>query len=53
MPGKFYQLMRTRALKKLPKDELIERILNFLKTQTMCSLCTCRNNVPRATPLEY
>ncbi|MEW6142577.1 MAG: pyridoxamine 5'-phosphate oxidase family protein [Chloroflexota bacterium] len=53
MPGKFYQLMRVKAEKKLPKDQLLERILNFLKTQTMCTLCTCRNNVPRATPLEY
>jgi len=51
MSGKFYQLMRVKAVRKLPKEQLLERILNFLKTQTMCTLCTCRKNVPRARPL--
>jgi len=38
---------------KLDKEDLFGRVSTFLKGQTMCSLCTCRNEVPRATPLEY
>ena len=51
--SEFSQLMRTRAVKKLPREELWRRIEEFLRKQTMCSLCTCRRDVPRATPLEY
>jgi nitroimidazol reductase NimA-like FMN-containing flavoprotein (pyridoxamine 5'-phosphate oxidase superfamily) len=49
----FSQMMLMKATGKLAKDELWRRIQEFLKKQTMCSLCTCRANVPRATPLEY
>lgn len=53
MTSDFQKLMRTRADLKLPSDEILRRTIEFLKGQTMCTLCTCRNNVPRATPLEY
>ena len=53
MATQFHKLMLTKAHEKLPKDELFGRISTFLMGQTMCSLCTCRDDVPRATPLEY
>lgn len=53
MRNEFRELMMKKATGKLPKDELFHRITEFLKGQTMCTLCTCRDDVPRATPLEY
>jgi len=47
------QLVAKKYTAKLPDDELKERILNFLKEQTMCVIATCKEDVPRATPLEY
>ena len=38
---------------KLPDNKLRERIYNFLKEQTMCTIATCKEDVPRATSLEY
>lgn len=53
MPDQFRKLMIVKTDKQLPRDELRGRITTFLKGQTMCTLCTCLSNVPRATPLEY
>jgi nitroimidazol reductase NimA-like FMN-containing flavoprotein (pyridoxamine 5'-phosphate oxidase superfamily) len=53
MTTQFRRLMTAKADKHLPKDELWGRIVTLLKGQTMCTLCTCLNDVPRATPLEY
>ena len=50
---KFTDVMRKKAAGKIPKDELYAGILEFLKGQTMCTICTSLNDVPRATPLEY
>jgi len=49
----FTKLMFRKVDGIMSQDELLERILGFLKGQTMCTLCTCNNNIPRATPLEY
>lgn len=49
----FRRLMTAKAEKLLTREELWGRIDVFLKGQTMCTLCTVQNNVPRATPLEY
>lgn len=49
----FRRLMTAKAEKLLTREELWGRIEVFLKGQTMCTLCTVQNNVPRATPLEY
>jgi nitroimidazol reductase NimA-like FMN-containing flavoprotein (pyridoxamine 5'-phosphate oxidase superfamily) len=53
MTNQFRRLMTVKADKELTGDELWSRIVTFLNGQTMCTLCTCQNDVPRATPLEY
>ena len=53
MSGELGELMAKRYTAKLPDDELKEHICSFLKEQTMCTLATCKEDVPRATPLEY
>ena len=41
-------------LKKFTSAKSFEKVLlKFLKEQNVLHLCTCRNNQPRATPLEY
>lgn len=45
--------LRSLKLKKMPKEELEERITAFLKSCNVCVLATCKDNVPRATPIEY
>ena len=41
-------------LKKFTSAKAFEKVLlKFLKEQNVLHLCTCRNNQPRATPLEY
>ncbi len=47
------RLIRTKTTKAMPEDELRNHIIEFLKTQNMCVLSTCKDNVPRATPMEY
>ena len=37
----------------MPKEELEIEIIKLLKSQNMCGLATCKDNIPRATPLEY
>lgn len=53
MTMKFTDLHKKNTTEKLPKEEVFRLITAFLKEQTMCSLCTSGNDVPRATPLEY
>ena len=49
----FRKLMLTRAHDKLSQDDVWGRVETFLRGQTMCTLCTSLEDVPRATPLEY
>jgi general stress protein 26 len=42
-----------RTAKVMPKKELEDHIAHLLTTQNMCVLATCRNDSPRATPIEY
>jgi uncharacterized protein YhbP (UPF0306 family) len=37
----------------MSRDELERRIAVFIKTHNVCVLCTAKDNVPRATPIEY
>ena len=50
--SEFGDLVAKKLTAKLPPEELKERIQRFFKEQSKCSLSTCRNNIPRATPLE-
>jgi len=40
-------------IKRLPQEELKERILRFLQEQKICTLATCAQNIPRSTPVRY
>ena len=37
----------------MPRDELEQYIIEFIKSHNVCVLATAKDNVPRATPLEY
>jgi hypothetical protein len=39
--------------KRLSKVELQNAVLTFLKENTICTLATCSNNIPRSTPVRY
>ena len=45
--------IRTKVTSKMPNKELEDHITQFLKTQNVCVLATCKDNIPRATPVEY
>jgi nitroimidazol reductase NimA-like FMN-containing flavoprotein (pyridoxamine 5'-phosphate oxidase superfamily) len=47
------KIMMERSERQLPREELEAYIIEFLQQQNMCVLCTCKDNVPRATPIEY
>ncbi|MFW9988601.1 MAG: pyridoxamine 5'-phosphate oxidase family protein [Candidatus Odinarchaeota archaeon] len=38
---------------EMPKEELIRAIRMFLDERKVLVLCTCSNNVPRATPMDF
>ncbi|MFX1366415.1 MAG: pyridoxamine 5'-phosphate oxidase family protein [Promethearchaeota archaeon] len=37
----------------MPKEELKREIRNFLDERKVLVLCTCHNNIPRATPMDF
>jgi len=37
----------------MPEAELKSEIRTFLKQRKVLVLCTCRNNIPRATPMDF
>ncbi len=39
--------------KDMPKEELKIEIRNFLDNRKVLVLCTCSNNIPRATPMDF
>lgn len=43
----------SRELKRMPEDRLKEEIKAFLRQRKVLVLCTCSNNVPRATPMDF
>jgi general stress protein 26 len=38
---------------KMPEDELKKEIRSYLKQRKVLVLCTCSNNIPRATPMDF
>ena len=53
MTTEIARLVAQKITKRLPPDELEARILDFFKEQTMCTICTSKDDEPRGTPLEY
>ncbi len=43
----------SNKLKKMPEEELKKEIRKFLKERKVLVLCTCSNNIPRATPMDF
>ncbi|MFX1328243.1 MAG: pyridoxamine 5'-phosphate oxidase family protein [Promethearchaeota archaeon] len=41
------------SLQEMPKEELKKEISNFLNKRKELVLCTCSNNIPRATPMDF
>ena len=39
--------------KKMPIEELKKEIRNYLDDRKVLVLCTCSNNIPRATPMDF
>jgi hypothetical protein len=39
--------------KKMPEDELRREVRKFLDERKELVLCTCSNNIPRATPIDF
>ncbi len=39
--------------KEMPLEELKNKISIFLEKRKVLVLCTCSNNIPRATPMDY
>ena len=37
----------------MPKNELLMEIRDFLQRRKILVLCTCLNNIPRATPMDF
>ncbi|MFB0562705.1 MAG: pyridoxamine 5'-phosphate oxidase family protein [Candidatus Lokiarchaeia archaeon] len=39
--------------RKMPEEELRKEIRKFLNERKELVLCTCNNNIPRATPMDF
>ncbi|MBA7662030.1 hypothetical protein ES703_70053 [subsurface metagenome] len=39
--------------KEMPKEELKKQIREYLDKRKVLVLCTCNNNIPRATPMDF
>lgn len=42
-----------RPLEVMPKDQLEQHLIEFIKSHNVCVLATAKDNIPRATSLEY
>ena len=40
-------------MQKMPEAELKKEIHEFLNNRKVLVLCTCSNNIPRATPMDF
>ncbi len=42
-----------KPLEVMPRDQLKQHLVKFIKSHNVCVLATARDNIPRATSLEY
>ena len=42
-----------KKMQKIPEEKLKEEIRDFLTKRKILVLCTCSNNIPRATPMDF
>ncbi|MBD3340963.1 MAG: hypothetical protein GF353_17775 [Candidatus Lokiarchaeota archaeon] len=38
---------------RMPEEQLKEEITNFLRSRKILVLCTCNDDIPRATPMDF
>ena len=43
----------SQKFKQMPEDEVKKQVKQFLKERKVLVLCTCSDNVPRATPMDF
>ena len=53
MSNEILELLKKKITNQLPREQLEQNIVEFLKSHNMCVLATASNDVPRATPIEY
>ncbi|MFC2069038.1 pyridoxamine 5'-phosphate oxidase family protein [Chloroflexota bacterium] len=53
MGNEILELLRKKVTAQMLRDQLEQYIVKFLKSHNMCMLATAKDNVPRATPIEY
>ena len=42
-----------KPLEVMPRDQLDQHLIEFMKSHNVCVLATTKDNIPRATSLEY
>ncbi len=42
-----------KPLEVMPRDQLEQHLIEFIKSHNVCVLATAKDNIPRATSLEY
>jgi hypothetical protein len=53
MSGELGKLMAQNITTAMPREQFEEHVASILKTLTMCTLITSKEDIPRGTPLEY
>jgi nitroimidazol reductase NimA-like FMN-containing flavoprotein (pyridoxamine 5'-phosphate oxidase superfamily) len=53
MGNEMLEIMLKKVTARMPRDELEQHIIEFIKSHNMCVMATAKDNVPRATAIEY
>jgi len=53
MGNELFELMVKQVTTPMPRGELEQHIIEFIKSHNMCVMATSKGDVPRATAIEY
>ena len=53
MGNEMLEIMLKKVTARMPREELEQYIIEFIKSHNMCVMATAKDNVPRATAIEY
>jgi general stress protein 26 len=53
MGNDLFELMVKKVTTPIPREELEQHIIEFIKSHNMCVMATSKGDVPRATAIEY
>ena len=53
MANEMFEIMTRQVTAQMPRDELEQHIVEFIKGHNMCVMATSKDDVPRATAIEY